>query len=188
MVGWHTAASRLRLQHTDHAGSFPRQLRLTLEGLGPTFVKLGQMLSGRSDITPPLVQRELSKLQDQAPSIPKEKFMTELERSLGSELGALFATLEMAPVACGSIAQVHRGTLHSGARVAVKVRRLGVRTDIDADVWLLRHLARLLARFSSRVRAYDPVAILDEFTALLRAETDFITEPATSKRSVARSH
>ena len=82
----------------------------------------------------------------------------------------------MAPGACGSIAQVHRATLHSGVRVAVKVRRLGVRTDIDADVWLLRHLARLVARFSSRVRAYDPVAILDEFTALLRAETDFITE------------
>jgi ubiquinone biosynthesis protein len=176
MVGWYTAASRLRLQHTDHAGSFPRQLRLALEGLGPTFVKLGQLLSGRSDITPPPVQRELSKLQDRAPSIAQEKFMTELERSLGSKLGALFATLEMAPVACGSIAQVHRGTLHSGARVAVKVRRPGVRTDIDADVWLLRQLARLVACFSSRVRAYDPVAILDEFTALLRAETDFITE------------
>ena len=175
-VGWHTAASRLRPQDIDHAGSFPRQLRLALEELGPTFVKLGQLLSARSDITPPQVQQELSKLRDHAPSIPQAKLVTELERSFGSQSSALFATLEMAPVACGSIAQVHRGTLHNGLRVAVKVRRPGVRTDIDADVWLLRKLARLVACLSSRVRAYDPVAILDEFAALLRAETDFITE------------
>ncbi|MGA7419392.1 MAG: AarF/UbiB family protein [Acidimicrobiales bacterium] len=175
-VGWHTAASRVRLQDIDHAGSFPHQLRLALEELGPTFVKLGQLLSARSDITPPQVQQELSKLRDHAPSIPQAKLMTELERSFGSALGTHFATLEMAPVACGSIAQVHKGTLHNGARVAVKVRRPGVRTDIDADVWLLRKLARLVAWFSSRVRAYDPVAILDEFTALLQAETDFVTE------------
>ncbi len=175
-VGWHTAASRLGPHDIDQAGSFPRQLRRALEELGPTFVKLGQLLSARSDITPPQVQQELSKLLDHAPRIPQAKFVTELERSLGSPLSALFATLEMAPVACASIGQVHRGTLHNGLRVAVKVRRPGVRTDIDADVWFLGKLARLVARLSSRVRAYDPVAILDEFATLLRAETDFTTE------------
>jgi ubiquinone biosynthesis protein len=175
-VGWHIVASRLRPEKIDHAGSFPRQFRLALEDLGPTFVKLGQLLSSRSDITPPQVQQELAKLQDHAQSIPQAKLVTELERSLGSQSSAHFATLEMAPVACGSIAQVHRGSLHNGLRVAVKVRRPGVRADIDADVWLLRKLARLVACLSSRVRAYDPVAILDEFAALLRAETDFITE------------
>ena len=87
----------------------------------------------------------------------------------------------MAPVACASIGQEHRATLHNDLRVVVKVRRPGVwrpgvRTDIDADFWLLRKLARLIARLSSRIRAYDPVAILDEFAALLRAETDFTTE------------
>ena len=175
-VGYHTAASRLRRQDIDQAGSFPRQLRLALEELGPTFVKLGQLLSARSDITPTKVQQELSKLRDHAPSIPKAKLVAELERSLGSKSSDLFANLEMAPTACGSIAQVHRATLHNGLRVAVKVRRPGVLIDIDADVWLLRHLARLVACLSSRARAYDPVAILDEFAALLRAETDFITE------------
>ena len=144
------------------------------------------MLSARSDITPPQVQQELSKLQDHAPSIPQAKLVAELERSLGSKSSALFATLEMAPMACGSIAQVHRGTLHNGVRVAVKVRRPGVRTDIDADVWLLRKLARLVAGLSSRVRAYDPVAILDEFAALLRAETDFTTE-ADNLEAVGRT-
>jgi ubiquinone biosynthesis protein len=175
-VGWHVAASRLRAEKIDHAGSFPRQLRLALEELGPTFVKLGQLLSSRSDITPPEVQRELSKLRDHAPSIPQAKLVAELERSLGSKSSDHFSILEIAPVACGSIAQVHRGTLHNGLRVAVKVRRPGVRADIDADVWLLRILARLVARLSFRVGSYDPVAILDEFAELLRAETDFIAE------------
>jgi ubiquinone biosynthesis protein len=175
-VGWQAAASRFRPRSADPAGSFPRELRLALEDLGPTFVKLGQLLSARSDITPPQVQVELSKLRDHAPSIPQAKLVEELERSLGSKSSDLFATLEMVPMACASIAQVHRGTLHNGLRVAVKVRRPAVRSDIDADVWTLRQLARLIARLSSRVRAYDPVAILDEFATLLRAETDFITE------------
>ena len=175
-IGWHTVATRLRSHSIDQAGSFPSQLRLALEELGPTFVKLGQLLSARSDITAPQVQQELSNLLDHAPSIPQAKLVTELERSLGSPSSVQFATLEMAPVACASIGQVHRGTLHNGLRVAVKVRRPGVRSDIDADLWLLRKLTRLVARLSSRVRAYDPVAILDEFSALLRAETDFTTE------------
>jgi len=175
-VGWHTAASRLRPGKINQAGSLPRQLRLALEELGPTFVKLGQMLSARSDITPPAVQEELSKLQDHAASIPRAELAAELERSLGSQASAQFAMLEMVPVACGSIAQVHRATLHNGRRVAVKVRRPGVRTEIDADFLLLRTLARIVARLSARLRVYDPMAILDEFAVLLRAETDFITE------------
>jgi ubiquinone biosynthesis protein len=177
-VGWHFAASRIRPQSIDQAGSLPRQLRLSLEELGPTFVKLGQLLSARSDITPPRVQAELSRLRDHAPSIPHEKLVEELERIVGSPSSGPFETFEMVPVACGSIAQVHKGTLHNGLCVAVKVRRPGVRDEIEADVWLLRKLVRLVARLSSRVRAYDPVAILDEFTALLRAETDFTTEAA----------
>ena len=190
-VGWHTATSRLRPQDIDQAGSLPRQLRLALEELGPTFVKLGQLLSARSDITPPEVQKELSKLRDHAPSIPKAKLVAELERSLGSPSTAVFATFEMTPVACASIGQVHRATLHNGLRVAVKVRRPGVRTDIDADFWLLRKFARLIARLSSRIRSYDPVAILDEFAVLLRAETDFTTEAdnlEAVRRTFAVSH
>lgn len=175
-VGWHTVRTRLRHQNTDEAGSFPRQFRLALEELGPTFVKLGQLLSTRSDITPPRVQQELSKLQDHAPSIPTAQLAAELERSLGSQPTDLFATFEMVPVACASIGQVHRATLHNGLRVAVKVRRPAIRTDIDADFWLLRKCARFVARVSSRIRAYDPVVILDEFAVLVRAETDFTAE------------
>jgi ubiquinone biosynthesis protein len=175
-VGWHSAAGRLRHQGVDETGVLPSQFRLALEDLGPTFVKLGQILSGRSDITPPRLQQELSKLQDHAPSIPGAKLRAELERSLGSPSTGVFATFEMAPVACASIGQVHRATLHNGLPVAVKVRRPGVLADIDDDFWFLDKLARLGARLSSRVRAYDPVAIVNEFAVLLRAETNFRTE------------
>ena len=175
-VVWHAVAIRVRPHQTDDTWSFPVQLRLALEELGPTFVKLGQQLSARSDIAPTVVQQELATLRDHAPSIPRTQLVAELGRSLGPTSRDLCASLEIAPVACGSIAQVHRATLSGGARVAVKVRRPGVVTDIDADVWVVRQLVRLAAFLSSRVRAYDPVAILDEFAALLRAETDFVAE------------
>jgi ubiquinone biosynthesis protein len=175
-VGWHVTTSRLRPDRIDQAESFPRQLRLCLEALGPTFVKLGQLLSARSDIVPRQIQQELSKLRDHVPSIPQAKLETELERSLGPKSSDLLENLEIVPMACGSIAQVHRATLRDGRRVAVKVRRPGILADIEGDIWLLRKLTGLVARLSSRVRAYDPVAILEEFTALLRAETDFTRE------------
>jgi len=175
-IAYYAAAGRLCPRDIDGAGSFPRELRLALEELGPTFVKLGQLLTARSDLAPAHLQQELSKLQDHAPSIPSAKLKTELQRSFGSTTSTHFATLDMAPVACGSIAQVHRGTLHSGIRVAVKVRRPEVRTSIDVDVRLLGALARLVAFLSSRVRTYDPVAIVGEFAAVLRSETDFTTE------------
>ena len=167
-------------------GTVPREFRLALEDLGPTFVKLGQLLSTRPDLTPVRVQHELSKLRDQAPSIPPAVLEAELERSLDSNSGSHFANLQLAPVACGSIAQVHRATLHDGLRVAVKVRRPGVLADINADVRLLRSLARMVAWLSSRARAYDPVAIIDEFAALLRSETDFVTE-ASNVEAVRRT-
>ncbi len=159
----------------DESGSLPNQLRLALEDLGPTFVKLGQVLSERSDITPPAVQQELSKLQDHAPSIPREDLLGELARSFGSGSNP-FAVFEMVPAACGSIAEVHQATLHGGIPVAVKVRRPGIRSTIEGDIWLLHKLVRIASFFSSRVRAYDPASILGEFASLLRAETDFISE------------
>ena len=149
-------------------------------------MKFGQLLSTRSDLTPLAVQQELSKLVDHAPSIPRAVLVEELQRSLNSETSSHFANLEMAPRACGSIAQVHRATLRNGLTVAVKVRRPGVLADIDADIWLLRKLARLLAQLSARVRSYDPVAILDDFATLLRAETDFHAE-ASNIESVRRT-
>ena len=175
-AGWHTTAARLRHRDVDPAGSFPRQLRLALEELGPTFVKLGQLLSARSDIVPKSVQHELSALRDHAPSIPRSMLMAELQQGLGSSPTDVFASFGIAPVACASIGQVHRATLSDGRDVAVKVRRPGVRDDIEADLAVLGALSRTAARLSRTARAYDPVALVDEFAAMLRAETDYATE------------
>jgi ubiquinone biosynthesis protein len=176
-TAWHTTAARLRHRDVDATGSLPRQFRLALEELGPTFVKLGQLLSARSDIIPKSLQHELSTLRDHAPSIPHATVMAELQRGIGpSAATEVFASFGMAPVACASIGQVHRATLCDGRRVAVKVRRPGVRADIEADLALVSALSRLVARLSRRARAYDPVRLVDEFAAILRAETDYTTE------------
>jgi ubiquinone biosynthesis protein len=185
-AGWHTTAARLRHQDVDSVGSFPHQLRLALEELGPTFVKLGQLLSTRSDIIPTRVQNELSKLRDHAPSIPRATVMAELQNGLGSPATDVFASFGMAPVACASIGQVHRAVLSDGRDVAVKVRRPGVCADIEADLALLGVLSRTAARLSRTARAYDPVALVDEFAAMLRAETDYATE-ADNMEAIGRT-
>lgn len=175
-VGWHAAGARLRRRTVDETKAYPRQVRLALEELGTTFVKLGQLLSARSDVVSPRLQHELVMLRDHVPSMPRSAVVAELERSLGSAATDHFSEFEIVPVACASIGQVHRATLHDGSRVAVKVRRPAVRADIDTDISLLRILLRSLMRVSRTARAYDPVALLDEFAGMLRAETDYSLE------------
>jgi ubiquinone biosynthesis protein len=169
------ARARLGRQELAGGATLSRQFRLTLGELGPTFVKLGQVLSTRSDLIPRSLQHELSILRDRAPSIPRGTVMAELDRSIGSSGRELFVEFETAPVACASVAQVHRAVLADGRHVAVKVRRPGVRSDIDVDMALLRAFSRLL-RLSRRVREYDPAGLVDEFANMLRAETDFTLE------------
>jgi ubiquinone biosynthesis protein len=139
-------------------------------------VKLGQLFSARSDIVPESLQHELSQLRDHALSIPQAAVSAELQRSVGHFRTSPFASFELAPVACASIAQVHRATLHDGRQVAVKIRRPSVCSDIDADLALLRQLLRILAGLSAKVRAYDPVGLVGEFAVMLRAETNFAVE------------
>jgi ubiquinone biosynthesis protein len=176
IVIWYRTAARVRNRTVEASFGFARQFRLALEELGPTFVKLGQLLSARTDVTPTALQHELAMLRDHAPSIPHATVVAELERTLGPSATDLFTTFELAPVACASIGQVHRATLRDGRRVAVKIRRPGVRAEIDADLALLRVLLRAAERLSRRARALRPVTMLDEFAALLRAETDYTTE------------
>jgi ubiquinone biosynthesis protein len=154
---------------------YARQARLGLEELGPTFVKLGQLLSTRSDLIPPTLQRELSLLRDHVATIPIEAVMTELYRNAGLSVPEVFAEFDTSPVASASVGQVHRATLVDGRRVAVKVRRPGIRSEIEVDIAVLVTLTRL-TRMSRRVRRYDPAAVMDEFSRLLRAETDYRAE------------
>ena len=184
-VTWFAAVHMLG-HDVDESESFPHQLRLAFEDLGPTFVKLGQLLSARSDITPPEVQQEMLKLRDHASAIPHADLVDQLEHHIGSKSSDIFAAFDIAPTACGSIAQVHKGTLHDGRHVAVKVRRPGVRSEIEADMWWLRLFVRAAEFVSSRARAYDLVAIIDGFASLLRAESDLLLE-ASNLEAVGRA-
>ena len=154
---------------------YAAQARLGLEDLGPTFVKLGQLLSTRTDLIPPTLQHELSLLRDHVAAIPTEAVRAELGQSAGSSVSDVFAAFDMTPVACASVGQVHRAVTVDGRQVAVKIRRPGIRSEIEVDIAILASLTRL-ARVSRTMRRYEPTALLDEFSRLLRAETDFETE------------
>jgi ubiquinone biosynthesis protein len=174
IAGAQYARSRISRQEVDGA-ALSRQFRLALGELGPTFVKLGQLLSSRSDLIPPSLQRELSTLRDRAPAIPRGTLMAELEQRIGRSGGELFVEFETVPVACASVAQVHRAVLADGRRVAVKVRRPGALSDIELDVALLRAFSRVLLLFR-RTQEYDPRQLVDEFASLLLEEVDFTLE------------
>ena len=130
--------------------------RLALEELGPTFVKLGQVLSTRHDLLPQTYIRELAKLQDMAPSFPFDQVLEQLALELGTEATALFAELDPTPLAAASIAQVHAARLPSGERVAVKIRRPGIVETVETDIDVMMGLAMLAERHIPGLDLYDP--------------------------------
>ncbi|RLE31875.1 hypothetical protein DRJ58_06050, partial [Candidatus Acetothermia bacterium] len=132
------------------------RLRLALEELGPTFVKLGQILSLRPDLVPPDIAGELRKLQDEAPPFPFSEVKAQIESELGQPLATLFQEFEEKPLAAASLAQVHRARTREGELVAVKVQRPGIREVIEADLDILFELARLAERYLPGGELYDP--------------------------------
>ncbi len=152
------------------------RLRLALEDLGPTFVKLGQILSLRPDLVPPDIAGELRKLQDEASPFPFSEVRAQIESELGRPLTALFREFEERPLAAASLAQVHRARTRDGELVAVKVQRPGIREVIEADLDILFELARLVERRLPGGELYDPVGAVEEFARTIRAELDFTRE------------
>lgn len=167
---------------TRAALSMPERVRQTLEELGPTYIKLGQILSTRPDILPPPYILELSKLLDAAPPVPVDQIIAIIEHELGAPLGSVFATFDEQPVASASIGQVHRATLHDGAEVVVKVRRPDVERTIEADLHLLLTQARFLEGRSETLRHYQLVEIVGEFAQALRDELDYSIEGRNADR------
>ena len=159
-----------------------RRLRLALEELGPTFIKLGQVLSTRPDLLPPDFITELSRLRDDVPPEPWEPVREEIERELGAPLEDLFATFDPEPLAAASLAQVHPATLPDGSEVVVKVQRPGVERIIETDLEILFDVARLLQERTSLGELYDLVGVVEEFAATLRAELDFYREGRNADR------
>ncbi len=155
------------------------RLRMVLEDLGPSFVKLGQIMSTRPDVVPADVITELRKLQDSVPPVDFEEIQSQVERSLSAPLDDVFESFERQPLAAGSIAQVHRARLrHDGQvhDVVVKVQRPGIAKTIASDVDLLHTFAALLERAVPESRTFQPVGLVQQFDRAITNELDFSLE------------
>lgn len=157
------------------------RFRTLLAELGPTFTKLGQLLSTRPDMLPAHWIEELERLQDDCPPLPVEEIRREIERGLGKPVERLFAELDPSPLASASIAQVHLARTHGGARVVVKVQRPDIRERIESDLALLYYLAKLLEAVVEETGIYTPTGIIEEFDRTVHEELDFGNEARNAK-------
>ncbi len=160
----------------------PTRLRCTLQDLGPTFVKLGQVLATRVDLLPPAWIDELGKLQNAVPALPWDAVLPQLREDLGAEPEAVFARVEHEPLAAASLAQAHRAWLVDGSAVVLKIRRPGIRDTVEADLRLLKHLAVIVEKNLPELRRYHPQRIVQQFSASLRRELDFAAECRNAER------
>ena len=160
----------------------PEHVRLALEELGATFVKLGQILSTRPDLMPPGYQEELAKLQDATPPVPSDAVEEVVRVELGQPVEEAFATFEREPLAAASIGQAHAARLRDGTEVVVKVRRPGVVEEIEEDLRILQNLAVRAEHRWEIAQHYDVVALAQEFAQTLRAELDYVGEGRNAER------
>lgn len=158
------------------------RVRLAIQELGPTFVKLGQVLATRPDIFPPNWIAEFAKLQDSVPPEPFDVLLPELEKALGRSPFEVFKDLQTEAIAGASIAQVHLAKLQDDTRVVLKIRRPSVRGRIDADLRLLSHLARLVESEMPESRRFQPGKIVAQFAKSLRRELDLAMEGRNTDR------
>jgi len=190
---------RLKLQHLISAGqrvfghkryppleadriSMPIRVRMVFEELGPTFIKLGQLLSIRTDLIPEEFAAEFRKLQDRVPPVPFPEIRAQIESELKAPLESFFSYIDPIPYGAASIAQVHEATLLDGRQVVVKVQRPKIEEIIDTDINILFHLAALLDRYVPESKVYSPSDIVDEFSKSIKRELDFTIEAGNTQR------
>ncbi|MBB5190555.1 ubiquinone biosynthesis protein [Silvimonas terrae] len=160
----------------------PVRVRRALEELGPTFIKLGQVLATRVDVFTPDWIAEFEKLQSHVPPVPFEELLPELTLILGRDPHEIFLELDPLPVGSASIAQVHRARLVTGEDVVLKIRRPGIVSKIDSDLRILRQIASLMEFEFPESRRYQPVKIVDEFAKSLRRELSLAAEARNLER------
>jgi ubiquinone biosynthesis protein len=177
------AGSALRWRSVEDLGTrLPQErLRAAFEQLGPCFVKLGQLLAGRSDLLPPEWALELSRLREDVAPVPFEELRAQLEEDLGADPRQVFRAFDTSPLAAGSIAQVHRAELEDGTAVVLKIRRPGVQEAVEADLRLLARLAERLEQ-QREWRSYRPRTVVRQFARVLRAELDLAREARHAER------
>jgi len=178
VLHWRRAEEAARLRP-------PERLRHVLEDLGPTFVKLGQVLATRVDVFDPEWRAEFARLQEKAPAVPWEDIHAQLSEDLGEPPEDVFAVVDSEPLAAASLAQVHRARLLDGRQVILKVRRPGIRPTIEADLRLLRRLAEIVESEAPEMRQYRPRDLVKQFARSLRRELDFAAECRNAERIAA---
>lgn len=160
----------------------PQRIRHALEDLGPTFIKLGQVMATRVDLFSTDWIAEFERLQDNATPLPFETMKTQLETALGYPADEVFSEIDPNPVGSASIAQVYKATTRTGEHVAIKIRRPGIESLIEDDLRLLRQLAEVLESRSPEMRRFRPLRIIDEFERSLARELDLSVEARNAER------
>ncbi|MBN2255545.1 MAG: AarF/ABC1/UbiB kinase family protein [Deltaproteobacteria bacterium] len=173
--------SKKRRDHVDNLTREER-IRMALEELGPTFVKLGQILSTRPDLVPVSLIHELSKLQDEVQPFPVSQARAIMETELSMTVGDVFERFDAVPYAAASIGQVHRARLKTGEDVIVKVQRPDIEHTIEVDLEILLHLATLVERHIEDWEIYRPTRIVEEFARVIEKEIDYTVEASYAER------
>lgn len=160
----------------------PERLRMAFAELGPTFIKLAQVLSSRPDLITIFYANEFKKLQDEVPPFPVSQVRKIIEEETGRPMDTLFSRFDELPIAAASIAQVHRATLLDGSDVIIKVQRPGIREAVEADINILSTVARLLDKYVPDSRFFNPTGIVEEFSRTIKKEMDFSEEARSCMR------
>jgi ubiquinone biosynthesis protein len=165
------------------SGNDPIEVRMrkALEELGPTFIKLGQILSTRTDLIPAEYATEFAKLQDNAPRFPHEEACKIIEEELGAKAVDIFDSFNHEPLAAASIGQVYRA-VYKGEEVVVKVQRPNIEKIIEIDLEIMLHIAHLLEKHIEEISIFKPSAIIEEFAKSISKEIDFEIEARQTKR------
>jgi len=167
-------------RYADLSG--PERLRLALAELGPSFIKLGQVLSARADLLPSAVVAELRRLQDQAPELPFDEVRGVIEADLGRPVERLFSRIDPAPLSAASLGQAHPALLADGREVTVKVLRPNAQKVVEADLQILSEVARLLHRQVPSLRIYDLPGLVRQFSDQLHDELNYTQEAHRADR------
>jgi ubiquinone biosynthesis protein len=162
--------------------TIPQRLRMAFGELGPSFIKLAQMLSTRPDLVTEEYANEFKKLQDRVPPFSSEKAVRMIESEFKVSLADIFSDFDTVPVAAASIAQVHNAVLNTGEKVIVKVQRPDIREVIETDIVILSAIARLMLKYIPESKYFDPQGIVNEFAKTVKRELDFIMESKNAQR------
>ena len=177
-MGWKYADE---IAHLDRH----QRVRRVFEILGPTFIKLGQILATRPDLFGPEWITEFEKLQSQAPPLDFAELRPQIEEDLGGSLEEIFGEVDTTPLAAASVAQVHRATLKDGTKVVLKIQRPGIRPKIESDMRLLAYLASLAEKRVPQLAAYHPQKVVQQFVKSLQNELNFMTEAHNAEQVAA---